>query len=169
MDTRTEGNTIVVSPDPVKYGAQITNDLTVPLDDLALGAIKGKDIYDRLQYVELHAYDNLWIDTWNITQPNSPFIGQTWYNTTDTIKAWNGTSWSTIPMSFYKMYIKGSANPKEVYSWNGVTMIAVSVPLTKAVIESLLTGNITSHTHNAASVIAMGIDELELALITSFK
>ena len=92
----------------------------------------------RVAYLEQHAYDTLWIDYWQSGQPTATAVGQVWFNTTDTIKAWNGTTWVTIPIDFYKLYVKASVAPREVYSWSGSAMVSVSVPLTKPAVEALI-------------------------------
>lgn len=92
----------------------------------------------RITYLEQHAYDTLWIDYWQVGQPTSPTIGQTWFNNVDTIKAWNGSTWNTIPIDFYKLYVKASISPRETYTWSGSAMVAVSVPLTKPAVEALI-------------------------------
>ena len=104
--------------------------------DAALAA--AEQLANRVDYLEAHAYDTLWIDFWQVGQPTATAVGQVWFNTTDTIKAWNGTVWNVIPIDFYKLYVKASVAPREVYAWSGSAMVSVSVPLTKPAVEALI-------------------------------
>lgn len=110
---------------------------------------------DRLDELSDRVYDVLFIDYWQVDSPASPLENEIWFNTTDSIFVRIGSAWQTIfaplftPISTSKIYIKRSDNSG--YAWSGSAMVAISAPLTKAIIESLLTGEITSHTHyNAA-------------------
>ena len=104
--------------------------------DAALAA--AEQLATRVDYLEAHAYDTLWIDFWQVGQPTATAVGQVWFNNVDTIKAWNGTVWNVIPIDFYKLYVKASVAPREVYAWSGSAMVSVSVPLTKPAVEALI-------------------------------
>ena len=104
--------------------------------DAALAA--AEQLATRVDYLEAHAYDTLWIDYWQSGQPTATAVGQVWFNTTDTIKAWDGALWNVIPIDFYKLYVKASVPAREVYAWSGSAMVSVSVPLTKPAVEALI-------------------------------
>ena len=104
--------------------------------DAALAA--AEQLATRVNYLEAHAYDTLWIDYWQAVQPTATAVGQVWFNTTDTIKAWNGTVWNIIPFDIYKLYVNKSVPTRDIYSWSGSAMVSVSVPLTKPAVEALI-------------------------------
>ena len=104
--------------------------------DAALAA--AEQLATRVDYLEAHAYDTLWIDYWQVGQPTATAVGQVWFNNIDTIKAWDGALWNVIPIDFYKLYVKASVAPREVYAWSGSAMVSVSVPLTKPAVEALI-------------------------------
>ena len=104
--------------------------------DAALAA--AEQLATRVNYLEAHAYDTLWIDFWQVGQPTATAVGQVWFNTTDTIKAWNGTVWNVIPFDIYKLYVNKAVPTRDIYSWSGSAMVSVSVPLTKPAVEALI-------------------------------
>ena len=104
--------------------------------DAALAA--AEQLATRVDYLEAHAYDTLWIDYWQVGQPIATAVGQVWFNATDTIKAWNGTVWNIIPFDIYKLYVNKSVPTRDIYSWSGSAMVSVSVPLTKPAVEALI-------------------------------
>ena len=104
--------------------------------DAALAA--AEQLATRVNYLEAHAYDTLWIDYWKVVQPTATGVGQVWFNTTDTIKAWNGTVWNIIPFDIYKLYVNKAVPTRDIYSWSGSAMVSVSVPLTKPAVEALI-------------------------------
>ena len=104
--------------------------------DAALAA--AEQLATRVDYLEAHAYDTLWIDYWQAGQPTATAVGQVWFNTTDTIKAWNGTVWNIIPFEIYKLYVNKAVPTRDIYSWSGSAMVSVSVPLTKPAVEALI-------------------------------
>jgi hypothetical protein len=109
----------------------------------------GADIHaltDRVTYLENHAYDTLRVDYWQIPMPSNPLLSETWYNATDSVKSWNGTGWSVIPISFYSQYLKVDALPViSVWSWSGSTLVQISQPIDKTTVETLIG---TNPTHN---------------------
>lgn len=104
--------------------------------DAALAA--AEQLATRVNYLEAHAYDTLWVDFWQVGQPTATAVGQVWFNTTDTIKAWNGTVWNVIPFEIYKLYVNKAVPTRDIYSWSGSAMVSVSVPLTKPAVEALI-------------------------------
>jgi len=142
-------------------------------------SISQKGITDELSYrdlsivqlqdaiLELQERQTIFVDYWN-TEPIEPIEEQVWLVIEGTTEGYiyiNG-EWLELPLSEKSIYIKRSDNTQ--YAWNGVTMVTLTVPLTKATIEALLTGSIYSHNHNVRSVVLAGYN-IDMSLYDDFE
>lgn len=99
---------------------------------------------------ELENKQTLFIDYWQDNEPVAPSEGDIWFDSNDEVlSVYNNNIWTLIPLSSDSIYVNRNDNVS--YAWTGSAMVNTSAPLTKASIEALLTGEITSHSHyNAA-------------------
>lgn len=97
---------------------------------------------------ELQNRQTIFIDSWGEFPPVGAVDEIIWFDSISN-ELWIKISgeWLELPLSEKSIYIKRSDNTQ--YAWNGAAMVTLTVPLTKATIEALLTGEIASHTHAA--------------------
>lgn len=63
--------------------------------------------------------------------------GDIWFDSDDdTLSVYNNNVWTLIPLSTDSVYVDRTTNQQ--YAWSGTTMTSMTVPLTKASIESLI-------------------------------
>lgn len=101
---------------------------------------------DRIDMLESNAYDIFSVDYWQEEEP-APTEEAIWYDTFNSMYVWltSENNWMEIPLSLSKIYIDRNTN--FVYTWSGGIMVQVSSQINKFIIESLLTGEINTHTH----------------------
>lgn len=79
----------------------------------------------------------LFIDYWQADEPITHLDGDIWFDSDDdTLSVYNNNVWTLIPLSTDSVYVDRTTNQQ--YAWSGTTMTSVTVPLTKASIESLI-------------------------------
>lgn len=86
----------------------------------------------RVEVLEEHTYDTLWIDYWQVETP-AIVADKYWYDTVHSVYYCDGVEWleiygdNTLPLSQTKFYIKKSDNT--TYAWSGTAMVPTSAPL----------------------------------------
>ena len=97
----------------------------------------GVDPQLEARVANLENKQTLFIDYWKTTAPASPLDGDIWFDSdNDTLSVYNNGIWMLIPLSTDSVYVDRNTNQQ--YSWSGTTMTSMTVPLTKASIESLI-------------------------------
>lgn len=96
---------------------------------------------------ELEEKQTLFVDYWDVV-PVDPQEEQIMFvSADDELSIYFNAEWLIIPLSVSSIYVNRATNIQ--YAWSGSVMVALTFPLTKAAIEALLTGQISSHTHAA--------------------
>ena len=151
--------------DPIK----ITNNLTETIPGSALDAVQGKGIDTRVTTLENKALDVLYLDYWGnnemmpeasngayaITYPDgeiNPLAVTLVYVGIPNEEDPDQSNWQLLvnylsdENSHNRIFINRDTNIQ--YSWTGSVMNPLTFPLTKAAIEALLTGDISTHNHS---------------------
>ena len=99
--------------------------------------------------LELQERQTIFVDYWDV-MPTEPQEEEVMYITSyQELSIYFNGEWLVIPPSSLSIYINRDTNVQ--YAWNGTDMVEMTFPLTKASIEALLTGVISSHSHATIS------------------
>lgn len=83
---------------------------------------------EKVDTLEQNAYDTLWVDYWQNTNPVSPTEGAVWFDSANnTMWCYTNSQWLNVPLSTNKIYINRVTELQ--YGWSGTAMVSFTTPL----------------------------------------